>query len=121
MIEREPFLIRNGLRIFGVFAVAGLITLSLVGVRFLGENAENQNEENRYTTRPPTTVELQASCDFFGGTFLGIPDTPKVGYVGLYETCNLVDSALEGKQCEFFDGTWRQADCNVDVTAALQT
>ncbi len=121
MIEREPFLIRNGLRIFGIFAAAGLITLFLVGVRFQIENAETQNEENRYTARPPTSVELQASCDFFGGTFLGIPDTQKVGYFGLHETCNLVGTPLEGKQCEFFDGTWRQPSCSVDVTAALQT
>lgn len=119
MIEREPFLIRNGLRIFGVFVVTGLTMLFLVGIRLQNENAETQNEENRYTARPPTSVELQASCSFFGGAFLGMPKIEQVGYFNLYQTCHLVETPVQSKQCEFFSGVWRNSACSVDVTEAL--
>ena len=66
MIEREPFLIRNGLRIFTILAVVGLFVLIVVGIRFQVENAEFSNDERRFRTRVPNAVELKASCDFFG-------------------------------------------------------
>jgi hypothetical protein len=123
MIEREPFLIRHMVRIFAVLAAVGLIALVIFGVRFQSENAEyasaTRGASHQYKSRPPIASELADSCEFFGGVYLGAP-AKTVGTVGLLESCNLVGTAVQRIQCEFFDGTWRKADCSVDVTAALQ-
>lgn len=121
MIEREPFLIRNGLRIFSVLAVLGLVALIVVGIRFQIENAEFENAERRLQSRVPNAIELKAGCDFFGGQFLGMPVVaPGSGSPGLMEVCNLSGTAQAGWQCEHFDGAYSRGSCSVDVGATLQ-
>ncbi len=121
MIEREPFIIRNGLRIFSVVVVVGLVALIVIGIRFQIENAEHSNEENRYSSRVPNAVELKTGCDFFGGQFLGMPVVaPGSGSPGLMEVCNLSGTAQAGWQCEHFDGAYSRGSCSVDVGATLQ-
>ena len=121
MIEREPFLIRNGLRIFSGVVVVGLVALIVVGIRFQIENAEFENEERRYQSRVPNAAELQASCDFFGGQYLGMPVVaPGSGSPGLMEVCNLTGTAQAGWQCEHFDGAYSRGSCSVDVGTTLQ-
>ncbi len=121
MIEREPFLIRNGMRIFSVAVVVGLVALIVIGIRFQIENAEHANVVNRYSSRVPNATELKASCDFFGGQFVGVPAVmPRTGAPGLMEVCNLGGTAQAGWQCEHFDGTYSRGSCSVDVEATLQ-
>ncbi len=121
MIEREPFIIRNGMRIFSVLVVVGLVALIVVGIRFQIENAEHANEVNRYSSRVPNAVELKASCDYFGGQFLGMPvSMPRTGAPGLMEVCNLAGTPQAGWQCEHFDGAYSRGSCSVDVGATLQ-
>ena len=121
MIEREPFIIRNGLRIFSVVVVVGRLALSVVGVRFQIENAEAENEQRWNQTRTPNAVELKAACDFFGGQYLGMPVVaPGGGAPGLMEVCNLGGTAQAGWQCEHFDGAYSRGSCSVDVGATLQ-
>ncbi len=121
MIEREPFIIRNGMRIFSVLVVVGLVALIVVGIRFQVENAEHSNEANRYRSRVPNATELKASCDYFGGQFVGMPVTmPRTGSPGLMEACNLAGTAQAGWQCEHFDGAYSRGSCSVDVGATLQ-
>ena len=121
MIEREPFIIRNGLRIFSVVVVLGLVALIVIGIRFQIENAEHANEVNRLSSRVPNAVELKAGCDFFGGQFLGMPAVaPGGGAPGLMEVCNLTGTAQQGWQCEHFDGAYSRGSCSVDVGTTLQ-
>ena len=121
MIEREPFIIRNGLRIFSVVVVVGLVALIVIGIRFQIENAEHANEIRRFETRVPNAIELKASCDFFGGQFLGMPVVPHgSGAPGLMEVCNLSGTAQAGWQCEHFDGAYSRGSCSVDVGTTLQ-
>ncbi len=121
MIEREPFLIRNGMRIFSVLAVLGLVVLIVVGIRFQVENAEFANEQRRFRTRTPNAAELRASCDFFGGQFLGMPSVaPGSPATSLMEACNLGGTAQAGWQCQHFDGAYSRGSCSVDVGATLQ-
>jgi len=121
MIEREPFIIRNGLRIFSVVVVLGLVALIVVGIRFQIENAEHANEVNRLSSRVPNATELKAGCDFFGGQYLGMPVVaPGSGSPGLMEVCNLTGTAQQGWQCEHFDGAYSRGSCSVDVGATLQ-
>jgi hypothetical protein len=121
MIEREPFLIRNGLRIFTILAVVGLFVLIVVGIRFQVENAEFSNDERRFRTRVPNAVELKASCDFFGGQFVGMPSVaPGSPAPGLMDACDLGGTAAASLQCVYFDGAWGRGSCNVDVATALQ-
>ena len=121
MIEREPFLIRNGMRIFSVLAVLGLVVLIVVGIRFQVENAEFSNEQRRFRTRTPNAAELRASCDFFGGQFLGMPSVaPGSPATSLMESCNLGGTAQAGWQCQHFDGAYSRGSCSVDVGATLQ-
>ncbi|MCY3749263.1 MAG: hypothetical protein OXG64_08210 [Chloroflexi bacterium] len=121
MIEREPFIIRNGLRIFSVVVVLGLVALIVVGIRFQIENAEHANEIKRFETRVPNASELKAGCDFFGGQYLGMPVVaPGGASAGLMEACNLAGTAQAGWQCEHFDGAYSRGSCSVDVGATLQ-
>ncbi|MCY3957569.1 MAG: hypothetical protein OXG65_04670 [Chloroflexi bacterium] len=121
MIEREPFIIRNGLRIFSVVVVLGLVALIVVGIRFQIENAEHANEIKRFETRVPNARELKAGCDFFGGQYLGMPVVaPGGASAGLMEACNLAGTAQAGWQCEHFDGAYSRGSCSVDVGATLQ-
>ena len=121
MIEREPFIIRNGLRIFGIFVAVGLLALIVVGIRFQIENAEFENAERRLQSRVPNATELKAGCDFFGGQYLGMPVVaPGGGAPGLMEVCNLAGTAQAGWQCEHFDGAYSRGSCSVDVGTTLQ-
>ena len=129
MIEREPFLIRNGLRIFSVLVVLGLVALIVVGIRFQIENAEFANDERRFRTRTPNAAELRASCEFFGGQFLGMPAVaPGSAAAGLMEACylgpdpvrNPDGTAQAGWQCQHFKGEYIRGSCSVDVGATLQ-
>jgi hypothetical protein len=121
MIEREPFIIRNGMRIFSVLVVVGLFALIVIGIRFQIENAEHANEENRLSSRVPNATELRTSCDFFGGQYLGMPVVlPQSAAPGLMEACNLSGTAQAGWQCEHFDGAYSRGSCSVDVEATLQ-
>ncbi len=121
MIEREPFLIRNGLRIFSIVAVVGILVLVIIGVRFQVENAEFEGEERRLRSRPPTVAELQESCAYFQGAFLGMPTAPRSrASPGLFETCNLRGTVVQQLQCVHYRGDWRGSACSVDVDAVLQ-
>lgn len=121
MIEREPFIIRNGMRIFSVFVVVGLVALIVIGIRFQIENAEFSNEENRLGSRTPEAVEMKASCDFFGGQFLGMPvRAPASPAPSLMQACNLSGTAAERLQCDSFEGVYGRSGCSVDVGAMLQ-
>ena len=121
MIEREPFLIRNGMRIFSVAVLVGLIALIVIGIRFQIENAEFANEERRFRTRIPNQVEFSASCDFFSGQFVGMPALPPNSPApSLVEVCNLGGTALARIQCEHFEGVWGRDSCSIDVGQALQ-
>ena len=99
MIEREPFIIRNGLRIFSVLVAVGMVALIVIGIRFQIENAEHANEIKRFETRVPNASELKAGCDFFGGQYLGMPVVaPGGGAPGLMEVCNLAGTEQAGWQ-----------------------
>ena len=121
MIEREPFIIRNGMRIFSVVVVVGLVALIVIGIRFQIENAEFANEEHRLQSRPSGAVELQGSCEFFGGQYLGMPALPpRSAAPNLTQVCNLAGTAAERLQCDAFEGAYGRNGCSVDIGAMLQ-